>query len=69
MLHNFDVRGALRKFSEETELIENMINSLVQAGATRQQAEERVARIMRNSVIDAENLLRNVAIEQANANK
>lgn len=69
MLHDFDVRKALNDFSKETKLIENMINSLVRAGATEQEARERVARIIDNSVLDAGNLLRNVAFEQANTDK
>ena len=69
MLHDFDVRRALNLFSEENKLIENMINSLIKAGATEEEAIERVKGILDNSVIDVKNLLRNMAIEQANTNK
>jgi len=69
MLHDFDVRRALRKFSEETKLIESMVNAFIKAGATEEEAKEAVERITKNSVLDAKNLLRNVAIEQANTDK
>lgn len=69
MLHDFDVKKALNDFSKENKLFENMINAFIKAGATEEEAREAVERITKNSVLDAKNLLRNVAIEQANADK
>ena len=69
MLHDFDVKKALNDFSKENKLFENMINAFIKAGATEEEAREAVERITKNSVLDAKNLLRNVAIEQANTDK
>ena len=69
MLHDFDVKKALNDFSKENKLFENMIDAFIKAGATEEEAREAVERITKNSVLDAKNLLRNVAIEQANTDK
>lgn len=69
MLHDFDVKKALNDFSKENKIFENMINAFIKAGATEEEAKEAVERITKNSVLDAKNLLRNVAIEQANTDK
>ena len=54
---------------KDLKLIEGMTEAFVKAGKTPEEAEEIVERITKNTVLDINNLFKNIDQEQANKNK
>lgn len=58
-----------KQMLKDLKLIEGMTEAFVKAGKTPEEAEEIVERITKNTVLDINNLFKNIDQEQANKNK